>query len=70
MGANPKRRLGVNKTKRKDISSVFGQVRVIDRALAEGVREALRQHKRAGNPVAQWRDGKVVWIQPKDIKID
>jgi hypothetical protein len=54
----------------KDVNRLFDQVKLIDRALAEGVREALRQHKRAGTPVARWRDGKVVWVQPKDIKID
>ncbi len=40
---------------------------IITRALAEGVREALRQHKLAGNPVAAWEDGKVVWIPPEEI---
>jgi hypothetical protein len=37
------------------------------RALRLAVRDALRQHKLAGNPVAVWRDGRVVWIQPEDI---
>ena len=41
----------------------------IDDALAEGVRLALRRHKRAGKPIAVWRDGKVEWIAAKDIKI-
>jgi hypothetical protein len=26
------------------------------------VREALLQHKRAGNPVAVWRERRVVWV--------
>ena len=29
------------------------------------VRKARQDHKRAGNPVAEWRDGKVVWIAPE-----
>ncbi len=37
------------------------------RALRQAVQEALWQHKLAGNPVAVWRDGRVVWIQPDDI---
>lgn len=37
------------------------------RALRLAVREALRSHKLAGLPVAVWRDGRVVWIQPEDI---
>lgn len=36
-------------------------------ALREAVREALLRHKQAGNPVAVWRDGRVVWIPPEDI---
>jgi len=36
-------------------------------ALRQAVREALLDHKRAGNPVAIWRDGRVVWIPPEEI---
>lgn len=36
-------------------------------ALRLAVREALLRHKQAGNPVAVWRDGRVVWVQPEDI---
>lgn len=38
-------------------------------ALATGVREALRKHKQANNPVVVWRDGKMVWIKPEEIQI-
>ncbi|HEY9850061.1 MAG TPA: hypothetical protein V6D28_11420 [Leptolyngbyaceae cyanobacterium] len=41
----------------------------ITKALAEAVRDALRKHKALGNPVAAWRDGKVVWIPPEEISI-
>ena len=37
------------------------------RALRQAVREALHRHKVDGDPVAVWRDGRVVWIQPDDI---
>lgn len=36
-------------------------------ALRQAVREALLDHKRAGNSVAVWRDGRVVWIPPEEI---
>lgn len=39
------------------------------RALRKAVREALQQHKAAGNPVAVWRNGQVEWIQPEDIPV-
>jgi len=42
----------------------------IQEALNKGVRDALRRHKQAGNPVAVWRDGKVVWIAPEDIPVE
>lgn len=37
------------------------------RAMQRAVREAIWRHKLAGHPVAVWRDGRVVWIQPEDI---
>jgi len=45
----------------------------IERILAEAqlaVREALAEHRRAGNPVAVWRNGRVEWIPPEEIPID
>jgi hypothetical protein len=39
----------------------------IDRAVKEAVLDALRDHKKAGNPVAVWEDGKVKIIQPEDM---
>jgi len=37
------------------------------REMRRAVQEALIRHKRLGNPVAVWRDGKVVWIPPEEI---
>ncbi len=42
----------------------------IERALQCAVRAALLDHKRAGNPIAVWRDGQVVWIPPEEIPVD
>ena len=39
-------------------------------AMKQAVREALLRHKQAGNPVAAWRDGHVVWIQPDELLIE
>ena len=49
------------------------RVHDIPRILAEmqlAVREALLQHKRAGNPIAVWRNDRVEWIQPEDIPVE
>lgn len=44
----------------KEIESVFRQ----------GVREALLRHKKLGQSVAVWRDGKVVILSPEEIPVD
>lgn len=41
----------------------------IDEALRRAVREALLRHKKLGNPVAVWRDGKVVILPPEEIPV-
>ncbi len=30
--------------------------------MSQAVREALAEHRRAGNPIAVWRNGRVEWI--------
>ena len=53
--------------KRVDIGALLEDRQAIDRALQRAVRDAVRRHKLLGNPVAIWRDGKVVWIPPEQI---
>ena len=48
-------------------ASVFDDTREVTRRFEQAVREALIDHKRAGNPVAVWRDGKVVIVPPEEI---
>jgi hypothetical protein len=48
----------------------FGDPAAIDRAVARGVREALLRHKRLGQSVVAWRDGRVVEIPPERIPVD
>ena len=59
----------MSKTK-KNIDEFFNNGREIDEALQEAVKKALLQHKKAGNPVASWEDGKIVWIQPENIPVE
>jgi hypothetical protein len=54
----------------KDIEKIMLEGTLVDAALNAAVREAVLMHKRAGNPIAEWRDGKVVWIAPEDIHLD
>jgi len=39
----------------------------VDRALQRAVREALVRHKKLGEFVAVWRDGKAVILPPEEI---
>jgi hypothetical protein len=44
-----------------------GDLDRIERALRAAVRDALQRHKRDGDPVAVWREGRVVWLPPDQI---
>ena len=39
----------------------------IAQAVRQAVRAAVEDHKLAGNPVADWQDGKVVIVPPEEI---
>jgi sugar (pentulose or hexulose) kinase len=56
-------------TGRKRNGDFHFDARTLVRAARRAVREALRQHKRAGNPVAGVIKGKVVLVPPSRIKI-
>lgn len=55
---------------RRSAAARVGNSALILREMRRAVREALLFHKRIGNPVAVWRDGKVVWIPPEEIPVD
>ena len=54
----------------RTVTELFDAGTPIDEALKEAARDARRFHKAIGNPMATWRDGKVVWVQPEDIVVD
>ena len=45
------------------------QAQEIERILQAAVRETLSMHKRLGNSIAVWKDGKVVIVPPEEIVI-
>jgi hypothetical protein len=55
---------------KKTIDELFRDGKEIDSALRNAVQQALLQHKKAGNPVVEWRDGKVILIKPEDIVVE
>ncbi len=40
-----------------------------EKAIREGVRKAMIDHKRTGDPIAIWKNGKVVWIPANKIPV-
>lgn len=51
----------------RDIEKLLEDEAQVGEALRKAVRQALRQHKREGNPVATWENDRVVWIPPEQI---
>ena len=62
--------MALRKKHKDKIVEAFTNPERITKALAQGVRNALLQHKQAGNPIIIWRDGKSIWIKPEDIPIE
>jgi hypothetical protein len=52
---------------RRSIAELLADRALITEAIARAVREAVLQHARAGHPVAEGRDGKVIWVPPQEI---
>ena len=55
---------------RKTIEELFRERTPITEALRKGVREALLRHKKLGESIVIWRDGKVVVVPPEEIDVD
>ena len=53
--------------KRKTILELMTDGKEVDEALKRGVREALLRHKKLGQSIVVWQDGKVVEIPPDQI---
>ncbi len=52
----------------RDIQKIFAEGTLIDEAMGNAAREAHRIHKRAGHPLAIWRDGRVQWVTPEEFE--
>jgi predicted ABC-type ATPase len=44
--------------------------RIHERAVQKAVRAAVQEHKRAGNPIAIWKNEQVIWIPASEIDIE
>jgi hypothetical protein len=52
----------------RDVGRLLGDRAVLDAALKQGAREALRVHREAGLPLAVWRDGRTEWVTPEEFE--
>ncbi|MBP0014947.1 MAG: hypothetical protein J7545_10975 [Roseofilum sp. SBFL] len=60
----------MSETNDKDIPAIFAEHILIDQGIQKAINRAVWEHKQLGNPVAAWKDGKVVWIAPEDLDIE
>lgn len=51
------------------MSKALEDKKLIEDTLQKAVRKALREHKRAGNPIAVWKEGRVEWIASENLEI-
>lgn len=54
-------------SRRKTLDELMREGTTLDLALREGVRRALVRHKKLGESIAVWREGKVVLLPPDEI---
>lgn len=52
-----------------EISRIFNNADIVTDAIQKGINTALLLHKQLGKPICVWREGKIVWIPPEEIKI-
>jgi len=53
-----------------ELDAIERQAFAVAAAGRQAINEALLQHKRAGNPIAIWENGKIRWIPAGEIDVD
>jgi len=52
------------------LAQLRAEVAVIEAAMQQAARDALLAHKRSGQPVVIWQDGKVVLVPADQVPFD
>lgn len=52
------------------LREILDESAAVEAAVREAIRDALLMHKRLGNPVVTWQDGRCVWIPADEIPVD
>ncbi len=61
--------MSVNKTEIKLSKRLFIEYgKAIEEVLRRGLDQTLLRHRRLGNSIAIWKDGKVVIVPPEEIR--
>lgn len=55
---------------KKTIAEILADGTAVDRAARDAVRAALLRHKRLGESIVVWRDGRLVEVPPEEISVD
>ena len=57
----------MNESENGAMVATAARSQTMEEAVSRAAREAALMHARLGNPVAAYRDGKVVWLQPAEV---
>lgn len=60
----------MSEKKSVDIGRIIREGTLVDEAIRKATRDALLMHKKLGDPVVGWKDGKAVWIPAEEIDVD
>ena len=53
-----------------NVAARFADDEAVEATLNRAVREAVLRHKKLGQSIAEWRDGRVVIVPPEEIDVD
>jgi len=53
----------------RDIRALLLDTEATCRVMRKAVREALLVHKKLGQSIVVWEDGRVVWVGPEEIEL-
>ncbi|MBX3710040.1 MAG: hypothetical protein KIT56_08250 [Gammaproteobacteria bacterium] len=59
--------------KRQDedkISQIMNNAEKVREIIQSGINAALLKHKQVGNPICEWKNDRVVWIEPENIPVE
>lgn len=52
------------------ISQIMNDGEKVRAIIQSGINAALLKHKQAGNPVCEWKNDQVVWLEPEQIPVN